>query len=85
VPDHWLYHQINSIDFRSKRTLPATGSNGLGPVLQLGPVLEEMVSLQSRDKGLIRVPFDGPPMRITPFVTDIVRVWVSSIDSWKVG
>jgi hypothetical protein len=39
-----------------------------------------MVSSQSRDKGLIRVPFDGPPMRITPFVTDIVCVWVSSID-----
>jgi hypothetical protein len=83
VPYHWLYHQISLIVVQGdQRTLPATGSNGLGPVLQLGPVLEEMVSSQSRDKGLIRVPFDGPPMRITPFVTDIVCVWVSS---WKVG
>jgi len=43
-----------------------------------------VVSSQSRDKGLIRVPFDGPPMRITPFVTDIVCVLMRSIDSWNV-
>ena len=37
----------------------------------------EEASSQSRDNGLILVPFDGPPTRITPLVTDILSRWVT--------
>ena len=31
-----------------------------------------LANLQSSDRGLIRVPFDGPPTKMTPFVTDMM-------------
>ena len=31
-----------------------------------------LANLQSSDRGLIRVPFDGPPTKMTPFVTDMI-------------
>lgn len=36
----------------------------------------DMKLLQSSDRGLMRVPFDGPPTRITPFVTEAMLMIV---------
>jgi hypothetical protein len=60
-------------------TFPATGSKGFGPSYQLRQRIDH-ASLQSKDKGLILVPLDGPPMRITPFVTVMID-GVNRVDS----
>jgi hypothetical protein len=47
---------------------------------RLGAFLVSVIyvcDLQSRERGRMRVPLEGPPTRMTPFVTGMlnVRVW----------
>ena len=50
--------------------LPATGKRGFGPACQRAcPERATCRYSQSSESGLMRVPLEGPPTRMTPFVT----------------
>lgn len=53
--------------------LSSNGEEGFGACHQLY-CLQSCNYSQSRVSGRMRVPFDGPPTRITPFVTTMVML-----------